>query len=297
MMLVFLIFLGIFGGGYHPSAPPLLAASVPPQIRGKAFGFHLIGGNAAYFLGPLAAAGAAAFWNWRGAFISMAIPTIIFGVVFYFLISGVITRKNETAPPVDNKPSPPGWVRQMALFIIISALVSSLSISAASFLSVFAVEQLGTSPEIAALLVAVSMSSGLWASPFGGHLCDRIGPIAAMLLSCLAAGPLLYLIAVTPYGAGFIVVLLFWGALASIRLPAVESYIISQASPKRRSTLLGIYYATSQHSTGILAPVLGFFFDRSGYIPVLQVVAVISLGATLILGTFLWRSHIRMKQA
>jgi MFS family permease len=297
MMLVFLVFLGIFGGGYHPSAPPLLAASVPPQIRGKALGFHLIGGNAAFFVGPLAAAGIAVIWGWRGTFISLSIPTIIFAVIFYLLISGAITKKKDKAAiQNEEKPSPQGWVRQMILFISVAAVVSSLSMSASSFLSVFAVKQLGTSAAVAAILVAVSSSSGLWAAPFGGHLCDRIGYIPAMLISCLATGPFIYLIAVTPYGASFIVVLLLWGALNSIRLPAVESYIVSQASPKRRSTLLGIYYATSQHSTGILAPVLGFFFDQAGYVPVLKVVAAISLGVTLIIGAFLWRSNNRLKQ-
>lgn len=297
MMLVFLVFLGIFGGGYHPSAPPLLAASVPPQIRGKALGFHLIGGNAAFFVGPLAAAGIAVIWGWRGTFISLSIPTIIFAVIFYLLISGAITKKKDKATiQNEEKPSPQGWVRQMILFISVAAVVSSLSMSASSFLSVFAVKELGTSAAVAAILVAVSSSSGLWAAPFGGHLCDRIGYIPAMLISCLATGPFIYLIAVTPYGASFIVVLLLWGALNSIRLPAVESYIVSQASPKRRSTLLGIYYATSQHSTGILAPVLGFFFDQAGYVPVLKVVAAISLGVTLIIGAFLWRSNNRLKQ-
>jgi MFS family permease len=292
MMLIFLVLLGAFGGGYHPSAPPLLAASVPPSIRGKALGFHIIGGNAAFFLAPLMAAGIAAVWSWRGAFISLAIPTIIFGILFYLLISGKITSKIET--PVVNfkeKPSPKGWVRQMVIFVVLASIVGSLTISASSFLSVFAVKQLGTSTTIAAILVAVFSSSGIWASPFGGHLCDRIGYIPAMLLSCIAAGPFIYLVAITPYGASFIVILLIWGALNSIRLPAVESYIVTNASPRRRSTILGILYATSQHSTGILAPLLGYFFDIAGYVPVLKIVALITVGVTLIGGAFLWRNY------
>ncbi len=289
MMLVFLIFLGIFGGGYHPSAPPLLAASVPPAIRGKALGFHIIGGNAAFFLAPLMAAGIAAIWGWHGVFITLAIPTIIFGIIFYLLLGNTFVKKTEpTTGKVEDKGGPPGWVRPMVLFIIVASLVSSLSISASSFLSVFAVKQLGTSTAMAAILVAVYSSSGVWASPFGGHLCDRIGYIPAMLLSCLVVGPFIYLATITPYGASFIIVLLIWGALNSIRLPAVESYIVTQSSSKRRSTILGIYYATSQHSTGILAPFLGYFFDHVGYIPVLQVVAGVSLVVTLIVGAFLW---------
>ena len=294
MMLIFLILLGVFGGGYHPSAPPLLAASVPPAIRGKAFGFHIIGGNAAFFLAPLMAAGIASIWTWRGVFISLAVPTMIFGVVFYLLISGTIVTKPEVSEAkvkIEETPPQKGWVKQMVLFVLIASLVGSLSISASSFLSIFAVKQLDTSPATAAILVAVLSSSGIWASPFGGHISDRIGYIPALLIFCLASGPFIYLVAVTSYGAGFIVILLIWGALNSFRLPAVESYIVTNASPKQRSTVLGIFYATSQHSTGILAPLLGYFFDLYGYVPVLQGVGVFSLAFTLIAGIFLWRNY------
>ena len=43
MLVVFLILLGVLGGGYHPSAPPLVSASVKPENRGRALGIHLIG--------------------------------------------------------------------------------------------------------------------------------------------------------------------------------------------------------------------------------------------------------------
>ncbi len=38
-MIVFLVLMGILAGGYHPSAPPLISASVRPENLGRAFGF------------------------------------------------------------------------------------------------------------------------------------------------------------------------------------------------------------------------------------------------------------------
>ncbi len=303
MMLVFLVFMGIGGGGYHPSAAPLLASSVPAQIRGKAFGFHIIGGNAAFFLAPLMAAGIAVIWGWRGTFISLAIPTIIFGIVFYFLISKTIVKKVENTGQVkpavtetEETSRPRGWVRELVLFIFLSSIVSSLSASTGSFLSVFSVNYLGTSYSTAAILVAISMSSGLWASPFGGHMADRMGYIPTILISCIATVPSIYLMTVIPYGAGFIFLLLIYGALGAIRLPATESYIISRSSPKMRSTIFGIFYACSNHGTGILAPLLGYLFDRVGYAMGFNVVSLITLVVTVSCGIFLWRSHTRMKR-
>jgi MFS family permease len=298
-MLLFLMLLGIFGGGYHPAIPPLLAASVPPAIRGKAFGFHVVGGNSAYFLAPLLGAGIAAVWTWRGAFISLAIPALIFGIIFYFLVGKIIVKnsRNQTTKTNDNTPKRP-WVGksgQLALFITLTSLISALSTSAASFLPFFAQNRFAISAAAAAVYVSVYNSAGFWASPLGGHLSDRIGTIPTILITCVAAGPFMFLVTVAPYGIAFIAALLAWGALLTMRLPVTESYIMNTANPKRISTILGITYAASQHGTGILAPLLGYLIDLRGYIFAYQIVAALSLIVTLIVGFMLWKSS-RTKQ-
>jgi predicted MFS family arabinose efflux permease len=98
-------------------------------------------------------------------------------------------------------------------------------------------------------------------------------------------------VTVAPYGVAFVIALLIWGALISIRMPSTESYIMNTANPKRISTILGISYAASQHGTGLMAPLLGFLIDKTGYVSAFQIVALISFGVTLILGTMLWRSE------
>jgi MFS transporter, FSR family, fosmidomycin resistance protein len=297
LMLAFLVLMGIAGGGYHPSAPPLLAASVPRNNLGKAFGFHLVGGNAAFFVAPLIGAGIAALWGWRAGFIGLAVPTLLFGIVFYFLISRMIIRKNaevaeehKNDAPEKEVPHDRSWLRRIVLFLTLTALVSSLSTSMMSFLSLFAVDRFGISAAAAAVFVAINNSTGLWASPLGGYVSDRMGHIPSLLISCVAAAPIIFLMTITPYGIWFVVVLLAWGALNSIRMPTTESFIIHNISAKRRSTLLGVYYFASQHGSGILAPVLGFMIDHYGYSVGFNFVAVASLGVTLILGFFLWQA-------
>jgi len=83
----------------------------------------------------------------------------------------------------------------------------------------------------------------------------------------------------------------------SIRMPSTESYIMTTVNPKKVSTILGISYAASQHGTGLLAPLLGYFIDRSGYVAAFQIVALISVVVTLIFGTLLWRSYKKQSTA
>jgi MFS transporter, ACS family, glucarate transporter len=298
IMLIFLILLAIFGGGYHPSVTPLLAASVKPEIRGKAFGFHIVGGNAAFFLAPLIGAGIAAAWSWRGSFITLSIPAVIFGIIFYFIIGKIMDRKiisSESKSIKEEKtPAKPAWVGktfQITLFIVLTSLISSLSASAASFLPFFTQDRFALTAAAAAMYVSVTNSAGFWASPIGGYLSDRIGAVKTVLISCILAGPVIYLLTISPFGIAFIVVLLIWGALMSIRMPSTESYIMNTVNPKKVSTILGVSYAASQHGTGFLAPLLGYFIDRSGYVAAFQIVALISVVVTLIFGALLWRSY------
>lgn len=303
LMLAFLVLMGIAGGGYHPSAPPLLAASVPPKVLGKAFGFHLVGGNAAFFLAPLIGAGLASLWGWRAGFIGLGIPTVIFGIVFYYLISRIILKKNAAVAEENKKetqqvepPRTSGWLRRLILFLILTALVSSLSVSLMSFMTLYAVDSFGISAAAAAILVAINNSTGLWASPIGGTVSDRLGHIPSLLISCLATGPIIFLMTITPYGVWFIVVLLFWGVMNSIRMPNTESFIINNVSVKRRSTILGIYYFSTHHGSGILAPVLGYIIDHYGYTTGFNLVAATALGLTIVVGAFLWQSRMRPEE-
>ncbi len=49
MLIASLALMGVVGGGYHPSAAPMISASVEPKNRGRALGFHLIGGSVSKF--------------------------------------------------------------------------------------------------------------------------------------------------------------------------------------------------------------------------------------------------------
>ena len=77
MLLVFLVIMGLLAGGYHPAATPLISEAVDPKQRGRVLGFHLIGGNAGFFVTPLIAAAIAAAWGWRSAFMGIAAISIL----------------------------------------------------------------------------------------------------------------------------------------------------------------------------------------------------------------------------
>ncbi|MBN1472047.1 MAG: MFS transporter [Syntrophaceae bacterium] len=285
MMILFLVLMGIMGGGYHPAAPPMIVASVKPEKRGSALGLHLTGGSASYFLAPIIAAAIAATWGWRGSFIGLAVPAMIFGVIFYMIMGRIESAKGKNEKAVIADPiglSKPGRVRRLVIIIILSTFLNAVLLSVASFVPLFLVDHFGIAESKAAAAMAFMYSAGLWASPLGGYLSDRLGRVPIILAICLCAGPAIYMFNVATGSSGAYAVLILIGIIYFIRMPVSESYIVGKTSVKNRSTILGIYFFSGMEGGGVLTPVMGFLIDRYGFQNSFTVAAAAILIVTLI---------------
>ncbi|MFQ6121524.1 MAG: MFS transporter [Dehalococcoidales bacterium] len=290
VMVVFLVMLGATGGGYHPASAPLVSATVEPKNRGRALGIHQIGGTASYFLTPLIAAAIAAALGWRGSFIAISIPAILFGIIFYVLLGRRgYTRKAKQQMPVghpEGAPAPAG-LRRLVAFLILSIASLALITSTISFIPLFMVDRFGVSKEAAAAMVALVFSGGLWAGPLGGYLSDRIGRVPVLVVTCLIAGPVIYLLNLAAFGLSVSVVLIAIGMVMHIPMPVSEAYLVSRTSERRRSTVLGIYYFGSRGGPGVIAPVIGYLIDHFGFYPSFSIVGATILVVTLVCFIFL----------
>lgn len=292
MMMVFLVLMGLAGGAYHPASPPLITASVEPNKQGQALGFHQIGGSASYFLAPLISIGIAAAWSWRGSFIGLAIPAFIFGILFYMLMAKRLAVKRLEKIARGGEPAHPAYPkRQLIAVMTVSAIAGSLTMSSISFITLYVVDRFGASKEVAAATLSIFYACGLWATPIGGHLSDRLGRIRILLVACLVLGPLVYLLNVVPYGIGLGVLLVVLGTAVHMRMPVVEAYIVTHTSESRRSMILGIYYFSGQEGNAILTPLLGFLIDRFGFNDTFTTVAVVLAVSALSGLVLLWRSR------
>jgi len=268
MVIAFLIVMGLVGGGYHPSAPPLISASVRPENRGFALGCHLIGGSSSYFLSPLVGAYLATILGWRGAFISLAIPIVLFGAAFH-LVLGRRVNMNASSYKRGGRPkaSPGGVFRYRAIvaFMFLSTFTSAVLTSTVSFLPLYMVDQFHVQEKTAAAFVAVIYLAGIWAAPLGGYLSDRMGRVPMILMICFLASPVFFLLNIVPYGIGFGLLLLTMGSILMMRMPVSEAYIVSEVPDHLRSTVLGIYFFCAIEGGGVLTPVMGVLVDRFGF--------------------------------
>ncbi|MFC1863140.1 MFS transporter [Thermodesulfobacteriota bacterium] len=301
ILIASLVLMGLLGGGYHPASAPLILSSVEPEKRGRALGFHLIGGSASFFLAPLISAAIAGTWGWRGSYIGLAIPTAIFGILFFVLLgqgkANSHIQKMTGEQPVETS-KVPGSFRRLTAFLILTVLGGGASFSIMGFIPLYIVDHFGASERTAASLLSVAWAAGLWASPLGGYLSDRIGRVRIILTSSIISGVLIYLLTVVPYGwgldglffmngLGIGALLFFIGVNSFIRMPVSEAFIMSQAAAHRRSTVYGVYYFAMQQAGGIFAPIVGVIVDMYGFQSCFTIASATVIGVTLICSVFL----------
>lgn len=289
-LFVSLVAMGVVGGGYHPASPALIASVVEPQHLGRAMGLHMMGGSAPFFLTPLIAVALAAIWGWRGAFIALAVPTLLLGIFFHVLLGrhlrAVVASASATPSPQRGDSVPHRTPRGIVPFIVLSTFTHALTYCVIAFVPLYLVDRFGLGKEAAAAFLAIFYSAGLWASLLGGTLADRLGSVPVVLAVCFIAGPAIYLLTLMPGPPGIGVLLFVLGICNYIRTPVSETYLVSQTSERHRSTVLGAYYFSSYEGGGVLTPVMGFLIDNFGFQFSFTVVAVLAL--VVFLSCWMW---------
>lgn len=284
MLIVFLALMGVLGGGYHPAATTMISAIVEPKTRGQAMGFHMVGGSASYFLVPLIAAALAAVWGWRGTFIALAIPTIIFGIILHILLRRqTAARKTEVNTTADYGESPPatGYLHRLLPILVISTFTQAVILSVISFIPLYLVDNFGTGKETAAASIALVYAVGLVAGPMGGYLSDRFGRVVIIGISCFAAVFAIFSLNLAPYGFGMGALLVIIGIIVYLNTTSAQAFIIDNTPIRKRSTMLGIYFFGTMEGNGVLTPAIGYLIDRFGFYTSFNLVSVSVLAVTL----------------
>ena len=268
MLLLFLALMGILGGGYHPSAPSVISTVTDPSHRGSALGFHVIGGSASYFVAPLVAAVVATSWGWRSSFVLLSFPAIAFGFVFAAILrrraKGDVGQASVRMSGSDDEGQSVDW-QSLVTFLIVSCFTAAIVVSCISFIPLYLVDIYGLGEQTGAVAISLFYSAGLWAGVVGGHVSDRVGRVPVVAALALLSGPVLVLMS---FGGSVPLVmgaLVFLGMALYARAPATEAYIVAHTSPRRRSTILGLYYFGGIEGSGVLAPVVGVLIDRFSF--------------------------------
>lgn len=295
LLIVFLMLMGLLSGGYHPAATPLISASVAPQIRGRALGFHLIGGNAAFFVAPIVAGLIVSTFGeaegWRYSFLFLAIPTVIFALIFLFYLMrrGGRTHVERIKRSIgDEKPPQPGYKRRLIAFLSMMVFGGGIAMSVMPFLTLYMTDELGASNAMAGGLMSVVFSSGLWAGPVGGFISDKIGSVKVIIVTNILSGVLLYFFKFVSLGPSLWFLLFVHGLNMAVRMPVTEVFVMSQAPARHRSKIFGVYYSTMQYTGAIFVLPGAALLDRFGFHTMFTWAAIGVTVVAIVTAFFIW---------
>jgi MFS family permease len=159
-------------------------------------------------------------------------------------------------------------IRAIGILAVVSVLMQTVFSSVYSYLPLYLVDRRGIPPEYAAIVVGLVAGAGIVGGPLGGALSDRLGRKQVILLSLSLAGPLLFAATRAPAGIWLPLSLAAYGTSISARMPAMESLIADVVPPRRRATVLGMYYLLGQETSGVVTPLIGRLIDLRGLDPV-----------------------------
>jgi MFS family permease len=276
----------------------LLAESIDPSIRGKAFGFHRAGDNAGGVVGPLVAFALLQYWalDMRTVFWLALIP----GILAVITVVGFVreTRPSDAPAPLkgsaaENAPAAP---RAPPL-----SPENSLPKSFWAYLSVVLVFTLGNSTDAFLLLranqlgVPLALAPILWAtlnvvktltSTHGGALSDRLGRVPVLI-----AGWVLY--ALVYFGFGFAsqqwhawALFCVYGLFFALTEGAERALVADFVGASRRGTAFGWFHLTVGLGALPASVLFGFVWDRwgahSAFIMGAVLAAIAALGISVI---------------
>ncbi len=289
-MLVILVIMGIFAGAYHPSAVSMLSDYFEEARRGRVIALHMVGGSIGYTIGPVLGGLIAVLLGWRFAFMILSIPALAavplmlkkFRQQELNSVNQSSTNDGTTSQPRLRGISIFQVLRPVAIIFALVVLMQLVVGSAMAFFPIFLVDKHNVAPAYAAMMMGIVRAGGIAGSLFGGWLSDKWVRKGAIFLAMGAIGPTLYLLTLLPFNAGLIVIFILFGILMYMRNATVQPFLMDRVPPRLMATIFGIYFGLGLEGMSLVQPVAGYFMDIFGIVEVFNVIALTSIGLSLV---------------
>jgi MFS family permease len=235
-----------------PPRDALIAAVTPPELRGRAFGFH----RGADHLGAVVGSLAAWYLLTRGADVRHVIEwSVVPGVVAFVLLAAVLrgTRAAEVSPslPAARAADPGGRV----FWAPVLALTGLTLFRVPEALLLLRLQDAGVAVAVVPLVWAGLHVVRSASSYPGGWLSDHLGPRATVAAGGLVFSAVVATLAAALGPSGAVATFLALGLVAGLTESA-ERALVARLAPVRTGRGFGLYHAL----TGAAALPAGLFF-------------------------------------
>ncbi len=263
----------IYGFGettFHPQSTNYITSTFK-ENKGKAMGFHGLGGSLGNFVAPAVGALLITKFGWQNASRLLAVPAALALILLWFNLRNRQGRGGASLFASIN--------RDLILLGINFGLISMLYRGFSAFLPTWLVENqvsLAAAGGVASLMLLV----GIVAQPTGGALFDRFGGRIIFILSPLIAGSALLAMTLV---RGWLVVpfILVIGAAVTATFPVVLTMASVLAPEANIGVSVGVTFGVSTIMASATPLVTGFLADRVGLTSAFQLLLILPLLAVV----------------
>jgi MFS family permease len=236
----------------------LLASAAPPELRGRAFGFHRAMDHAGAAMGTLLASGLLLLGlDMRSVFLAAAVPGAAAMVVLLLLREDVPEGAREAGPRTSPELSPayPRTLTVLALFALANATDAFILVRAASLGAPAALV-----PLVWLLLHLVKAST----ATAGGFFSDRMGRKRALMLGWVVYAVSWALLGLVSSIPGLLAVTLMYGLSHGLYEGPEKALIADLSSGTKSGRAFGIYNMVIGVCALVSSTAFGAVLDRFG---------------------------------
>lgn len=297
ILTILLLVTQSFGGGFTGTAwQSMISKIMPANRRGTFFGMQSAGANLFAAVGALFASvllGASAFPNNFAVLFFIAGISMMISFAFLAMAYEPESEPQDRVEPVKWREF---WQRLKTIleeepnfrWFLLARSLTSLSVTAISFFTIFGIRQFNMSPELAGILTSVLLVSQTISSPILGWLGDRWGHRRILMFGNLMMVSAIIVALIAPDVSWFYIVFALTGLVNSTQWSTIMSITAQFGTVAERPFYIGMANTLIAPVT-ILAPIIGgLLADWAGFSFTFSIFVIAGLASLTILTFFMY---------
>ena len=269
-LLVCVTLVGIGNNLWHPAAISALAHRYPDR-KGLMLSFHGMGGNAADAIAPLVVGALLAWFSWRTVVVINIVPGIVMATMIVVMLgafvtssrSGSINSGGKSRGMQDYLKDYASLLKNRALMLVCvsSAFRTMTQAGLLTFLPVYLAYELGYSPFLTGLCLAVLQVAGFVASPIAGHLSDKMGRKRIVISSALLTGVMIVAMALAGKSLLFVLFIALVGFFLYAMRPVLQAWAVETTPGHLAGSGVGLQFGITAVGASIAPALFGVIAD------------------------------------
>jgi MFS family permease len=255
-ILLFQICVGVGASVYHSAGIAMASDIAPRESIGRFMALQGFGGTFGVALAPFILGFLASTMGWREAIQYIAVFSIPVLLCIWWLLNRPTESqtKGVTERVITSK--------TVILFILLGFVLQGFVFrSLVSFFPTYMVDVHGSSLKIAGLLTSLLFLGSAFAELIGGEWADRTEKLNVIVISYGIRCVLLYLVNVITHETSLVLLILAFGIVQGLSVPAMSSLILYMSPPDSAGKSYGAIFSIGT-ITGFFSPIIvGYIAD------------------------------------